>query len=82
MTNNVPKILRSGQPRRYADSELVMEVYLDEGLTKEQASDLIEGMNIGYSSKKPDNPFSPTLSYLRESRPGVWEFMMTSLYTG
>lgn len=85
MTNNINPsyvVLRSGQPRAYADSEYVVEVYLDEGLTKQQASDLIESMNIGYSCEEYYDPFSETLSYLYESRPGVWEFKMTSMYTG
>lgn len=80
-TNTVPIVLRSGQPRPYADHEYVVEVHLNEGLTKQQASDLIEEMKIGYTTKD-NGPFSPEVSYLRETSPGVWEFMMKTMYTG
>lgn len=76
------KILRSGQPRPYADTERVVEITLEKGLTKQQASDIVENMDIGYSTKAPDNPFSPKLSYFKETTPGTWEFKTISMYTG
>lgn len=76
------KILRSGQPRPYADSETVTEVYLNEGLTKEQVSDLIRSMNIGFDDSSNLEWYQPKLQYLRESSLGVWEFNMVSAYAG
>lgn len=76
------KVLRSGQPRAYADSELVIEVYLKEGLTKQEASDSIRYMNIGFDDTKDKEWYLPKLSYIRETSPGTWEFKMVSAYTG
>lgn len=76
------KFLRSGQPRPYADSETVVEVYLPEGLTKEQASDIVRNMGIGFDDTTGKEWFEPKLSYFREARPGVWEYKMVSAYTG
>lgn len=76
------KVLRSGQPRRYADSEYVVEVYLPIGLTKNQAKTMIKELDIGFDDEIPFSWAAPRLTYLRETRPGVWEFMMKSAYTG
>jgi len=76
------KVLRSGQPRPYADKEYIAEVYLTEGLTKEQASDIVRNMKIGFDDTTGKQWFEDKLSYIRESRPGVWEFKMVSAYTG
>ena len=76
------KILRSGQTRRYGDSETVTEVYLKEGLTKEEASDIVRSMKIGFDDSPNKQWFESKLSRFYETSPGVWEFCMVSAYTG
>lgn len=76
------KTLRAGQPRPYADSERVVEIYLKEGLTKQEASDIAKGMNIGFDDSKDKDWYQPKLSYFQETSPGTWEFKMVSAYTG
>lgn len=76
------KIIRSGQVRRYGDSERVVEVYLKDGLTKEEASDIVKSMNIGFDNSTNKEWYQPKLSYFRETSPGTWEFKMVSAYTG
>lgn len=82
MAGNAYSILRSGQTRRYGDSETVVEVYLKEGLTKEQASDTVREMGIGFDDSHNKDWYQPKLAYFRETSPGTWEFMMVSAYTG
>lgn len=74
-------VKRSGQPRRYADSEYVVEVYLPEGLTTEEASDIVRSMGIGFDDTKGKSWYEPKLSYFYQTSPGVWEFNMVSAYT-
>lgn len=76
------KVLRSGQTRRYGDSETVIEVYLKENLTKQEASDIVRSMNIGFDDTPNKEWFQAKLSYFRETSPGTWEFCMRSAYTG
>lgn len=76
------KTLRAGQPRPYADSERVVEVYLKEGLTRQEASDTIRSMDIGFDDERGKEWYQPKLSYLTETKPGIWEFKMVSAYTG
>lgn len=75
-------IVRSGQPRAYADSEYVVNVYLEKGLTREQASDTIRSMNIGFDDSSDRDWFQPRLAYLMEFEPGTWQFKMVEGYTG
>lgn len=75
------KILRAGQPRPYADSIKVIEIYTPSGLTKEEATAIAKNMNIGFNDDKVEW-YHPRLTYFRETRDGVWEFEMVSAYTG
>lgn len=76
------KLIRSGQPRPYADREKVIEVYLEEGLTRQQASDKVKSMNIGFDDSKDNEWYEPRLSYFKDKGKGVWEFNMITAYTG
>lgn len=82
MSEYTYKILQTGQSRAYGDSERVVEVYLKEGLTKEEASDIVREMNIGFNDAKNVQWYDPKLRYFIEKTPGVWEFKMVSAYTG
>lgn len=76
------KVLRSGQTRRYGDSERQVEVYLEKGLTKEQASDIVREMGIGFDDTPNKDWYEERLTYFRETSPGTWEFCMVRAYLG
>lgn len=76
------RVLRSGQPRPYADTEYIVEVYLSDGLTKQEATDIVKSMNIGFDDSTNKNWYDSKLSYFIETRSGVWEYKMVSAYTG
>lgn len=76
------KVLKNSQERAYGDTIKIVELYLEEGLTKEQASDIARDMNIGFNDSKNRDWYEPKLSYFKETFPGVWEFKTISEYTG
>lgn len=76
------KIISSGQVRPYGESVKVVEVYLNEGLTNEEASDIVKGMGIGFNDSKNLEWYDEKLSYFKEKSPGVWEFKMVRPYLG
>ena len=89
-------VLASGQPRPYADHRLHVRVtfeYLErytggehwgpnDSWKEPDVRAVLKTLRCGFTDKSPENWASPVLQYLKETAPGVWEFVITEAYTG
>ena len=76
--------LRSGQTRRYGDSEYEYEITdLIGGRSKEEMLQIaIDVVKTSYASSELGSSFGPCRKRFREIRPGVWSYLVTKMYTG
>lgn len=91
------EVLRSGQPRPYADSRYAARVTLEwQGMSgykdknapfvpwiikENQAREYLRKIPCGFTDAEPEGWWSTRLSYLREIEPGVWEFETITPFT-
>lgn len=84
-------VVRSGQPRPYADSELVVRLQFDEPVTEEQARAQAREASVGYTDvtkKDREGWWSRYLDYFRalefsrdEKHFKEWEFKVVTPFT-
>lgn len=94
MRRVVTNVVRSGQPRPYADTEHVVQLIFEtfngkdwelQSVTEEYARDIAAGLKCGYIGRKKNEAgfFCTYLEYFRrvDETGAVWQFKTVSPYT-